>query len=146
MRIYQVTDKKKYLPLLLLADEQESMVDRYIEKSDMFVLDDDGVKGEIVVCERSDGVCEIKNLAVEPEFQNRGYGKKLIGFVCEKFSGKYPSILVGTGDGGLAVPFYERCGFVKAFTVKNFFMDNYDHPIFENGKRLTDMVYLKKEL
>ena len=62
MRIYQVADKKHYLPLLLLADEQNSMVDRYLDKSEMFVLDEDGVKGEIVVFERPDGICEIKNL------------------------------------------------------------------------------------
>ncbi|MDE5667880.1 MAG: GNAT family N-acetyltransferase, partial [Clostridia bacterium] len=95
MRIYRVTDKKQYLSLLLLADEQESMIDRYLDKSEMFVLDDDGVKGEIVVCERPDGICEIKNLAVVPEVQNRGYGRKLIDFVCDKFKNKYPYILVG---------------------------------------------------
>ena len=36
-------DKKKYLSLLLLADEQEEMIDRYLERGDMYVLDDDGV-------------------------------------------------------------------------------------------------------
>ena len=32
------TNKKKYLDLLLLADEQESMIDRYLERGDMFVV------------------------------------------------------------------------------------------------------------
>lgn len=27
--------------------------------------------------------------------------------------------------------------------IKNFFIDNYDHPMFEDGKQLVDMVYLK---
>ena len=31
MKIYEVTDKKEYLPLLLIGDEQESMIDRYIQ-------------------------------------------------------------------------------------------------------------------
>jgi len=31
--------KKEYLGLLLLADEQENMVDRYLERGEMFVLD-----------------------------------------------------------------------------------------------------------
>ena len=145
MRIYQVADKKHYLPLLLLADEQNSMVDRYLDKSEMFVLDEDGVKGEIVVFERPT-LCEIKKSCSRSRISNRGYGRKLIEFVYDKFKNKYPYILVGTGDGGLAVPFYEKCGFFKCFTVKNFFTDNYDHPIFENGKQLTDMVYLTKEL
>ena len=35
MKIYKVTDKKKYLPLLLLADEQESMIDKYIDDGEM---------------------------------------------------------------------------------------------------------------
>ena len=40
MEIIQVKkDKKKYLDLLLLADEQEDMVDRYLERGDMFVAD-----------------------------------------------------------------------------------------------------------
>lgn len=31
-----ISDKKEFLELLLLADEQESMVDRYLERGDMF--------------------------------------------------------------------------------------------------------------
>ena len=31
------TDKKQYLSLLLLADEQEDMVDRYLERGFMYV-------------------------------------------------------------------------------------------------------------
>jgi hypothetical protein len=30
--------------------------------------------------------------------------------------------------------------------LKNFFTDNYDHPMFEQGIQLVDMVYLKKKL
>ena len=45
MEIIQVKkDKKKYLDLLLLADEQEDMVDRYLERGDMFVLTDGTVR------------------------------------------------------------------------------------------------------
>ena len=42
-------DKKRYLDLLLLADEQEDMIDRYLERGIMYVLEDDGVKAECVV-------------------------------------------------------------------------------------------------
>ena len=39
MEIHKIeTNKKKYLDLLLLADEQESMIDRYLERGDMFVM------------------------------------------------------------------------------------------------------------
>ena len=41
-------NKKQYIFLLLLADEQEDMIDRYLEKGTMYVLDDNGVKSECV--------------------------------------------------------------------------------------------------
>lgn len=75
------TDKKQYLSLLLLADEQEDMVDRYLERGLMYVLEDDGVKAECVVTDEGNGVLELKNLAVEPAFQGRGYGKALVDFL-----------------------------------------------------------------
>ena len=56
MEIRQVMeDKKRYLPLLLLADEQEDMIDRYLERGTMYVLDDGGVVGECVVTGEGDG-------------------------------------------------------------------------------------------
>ncbi|HBG64881.1 MAG TPA: GNAT family N-acetyltransferase, partial [Treponema sp.] len=82
MRISQITqNKKQFLSLLLLADEQEDMIDRYLEQGTMFVLDDDGVKAECVVTDEGNGVLEIKNIATDPESQGKGYGKKLIDFV-----------------------------------------------------------------
>ena len=42
-------DKRKYIDLLLMADEQESMIDKYLERGEMFVLNDNGVKAECVV-------------------------------------------------------------------------------------------------
>ena len=50
MRVIEVVEnKKEYLELLLLADEQEDMIDRYINKGKMFVLDDNGIKCECVI-------------------------------------------------------------------------------------------------
>ena len=46
----------------------------------------------------------------------------------------------------LTVPFYQRCGFTEHHRVKNFFLDNYDHPIVECGVTLCDMVYLSRPL
>ena len=145
MKIFEVDDKRKFMPLLLLADEQESMIERYIDKAVMYVLDDGGVKGEIAVIGKGE-ILEIKNLAVAPAFQGQGYGKKLIEFIRGKYRGVYKTLFVGTGDSPLTVPFYEKCGFVKSHTVKNFFTDNYDRPIIECGIVLSDMIYLKIDL
>ncbi len=147
MQIKEIKEnKKQYLPLLLLADEQEDMVDKYLEHGTMFVLDDGGVKAECVVTDEGDGVLEIKNIATAPECQGKGYARALIEFVCENYKGQYQILQVGTGDSPLTVPFYEKCGFVRSHAIKNFFVDNYDHPIFECGVQLVDMVYLRKKL
>jgi GNAT superfamily N-acetyltransferase len=145
MSIHKVTGaKKEYLELLLLADEQESMIDKYLGRGDMFVLEDGGVKAECVVTRESDGVYELKNIAVLPDYQRRGFGKSLIDFLFDY----YPDcgvLLVGTGDCRSTLSFYVSCGFTESHRVKNFFTDNYDHPMFEDGKQLVDMVYLKRE-
>lgn len=137
-------NKKRFLPLLLLADEQEDMIDRYLERGTMYVLEDGGVKAECVVTDEGGGILELKNLAVEPEAQRKGYGKALIDFLGCKYKGRYSVLQVGTGDSPLTIPFYEKCGFVRSHKIENFFTDNYDHPIYECGVQLTDMIYLQK--
>lgn len=137
-------NKKRFLPLLLLADEQEDMIDRYLEQGTMYVLEDGGVKAECVVTDEGGGILELKNLAVEPESQRKGYGKALIDFLVCKYKGRYSVLQVGTGDSPLTIPFYEKCGFVRSHKIENFFTDNYDHPIYECGVQLTDMIYLQK--
>lgn len=147
MRIYQVLeDKKQYLDLLLLADEQEDMIDRYLERGTMYVLDDNGIKAECVVTNENDGILEIKNIAVLPKYQGMGYGKALIEWIKKEYKKSHSILQVGTGDSPTTIPFYEKCGFKKSHTIKNFFIDNYDHPIIEGGIQLTDMVYLQQKL
>ena len=147
MKIVEVkTDKKKYIDLLLLADEQEDMINRYLERGTMYILDDCDVKAECVVTEESSGVLEIKNIATAPNHQRKGYGKMLIDFIVSKYSGQYTILQVGTGDSPLTAPFYEKCGFQRSHIIKNFFIDNYDHPIYECGMQLIDMVYLQRKL
>ena len=129
-----------------MADEQENMVERYLEKGTMYVLEDDEVKAECVVTDEGKGILEIKNIAVVPEYQGKGYGKMLLDFLVRKYTGLYSVLQVGTGDSPLTIPFYEKCGFVRSHTVPRFFTDNYDHPIYEGGIQLVDMVYLQKHL
>ena len=147
MVIIEVTEnKKQYLDLLLLADEQEDMIDRYLDRGRMYVLDDDGVKCECVVTDEGNDLLEIKNIATVSEHQGKGYAKALIDFVVKKYKEQYTVLQVGTGDSPLTIPFYEKCGFVRSHSIPNFFTDNYDHPIFECGVQLVDMVYLQRAL
>lgn len=140
------TDQKRYLDLLLLADEQEDMVDRYLERGTMYVLVDDGVKAECVVTDEGNAILELKNLAVEPAAQGKGYGKAMVDFLVRTYKERYMVLQVGTGDSPSTIPFYEACGFRRHHLVRNFFTDHYDHPIYERGVQLVDMVYLQREL
>lgn len=147
MQIYQIAEnKKQYLNLLLIADEQENMIDRYLECGTMYVLNDNGVKAECVVADEGNDILEIKNIAILPQYQKQGYGRKLINFIIAQYSGRYSMLRVGTGDSPSTIPFYEKCGFTRSHIVKDFFIDNYDHPIIECGKQLIDMVYLQRPL
>ena len=132
--------------LLLLADEQPEMVERYLDKGKLFVLDEEGIKAECLVTDEGEGVLEIKNIAVFPQFQRKSYGKALIDFLIRNFSESFSILQVGTGDSPLTVPFYEKCGFRRHHIIKDFFIDNYDHPIIEAGVQLRDMVYLRREI
>lgn len=139
-------NKKQYLSLLLLADEQEDMIDRYIDKGTMYVLDDNGVKSECVVTDEGNDILEIKNIATVPEHQGKGYAKTLVDYLVKAYGGQYSVLQVGTGDSPLTIPFYEKCGFVRSHRIPNFFTENYDHPIFECGVQLVDMIYLQRKL
>ena len=139
-------NKKQYLELLLLADEQEDMIDRYLERGIMYVLDDNGVKAECVVTDEGDGILEIKNLAVSPGCQRQGYGREMIRFLADTYRERYDILQVGTGDSPETLPFYESCGFQRSHVVKGFFTKYYDHPIYEGGRQLVDMVYLRMSL
>ena len=147
MEIIEVKEnKKQYLTLLLLADEQEDMIDRYLERGTLYVLHDEGAKAVCVVTDEGNGVLEIKNIAVSPESQGCGFGRALIDHIAKTYQGQFYKLLVGTGESPLTVPFYEKCGFTYSHRIKNFFTEHYDHPIFEEGVQLVDMVYLVKEI
>lgn len=147
MVIKQITENKKQLiDLLLLGDEQESMIDRYLEQGSLFALYDGDLKTVCVVTEIDGLTIELKNIATYERYQRKGYGRALIRYLFDYYKGKYKTMLVGTGDVPSALLFYRRSGFVPSHRIKNFFTDNYDHLIFEDGIQLVDMVYLRKDL
>jgi len=147
MQILCVAENKKaFLPLLLLGDEQESMIDRYLERGTLYVCMDPDAVAVCVVTDERNGILELKNLAVRPDRQRQGHGSQMIDFLCRTSAGQYRVLQVGTGDSPLTLPFYEACGFCRAYSIPNFFTDHYDHPIIEAGVQLRDMIVLQKPL
>ncbi len=141
-----IENKKQFLDLLLLADEQENMIDNYLPGGDLFALYDDDLKSVCVVVPLTSTSCELKNIATYEKYQGRGYGRALINFITDVYKKDYKTMLVGTGETPEILSFYKSCGFELSHRIKNFFTDNYELPIFEGDIQLVDMIYLKKEL
>ncbi len=149
MNITQIkTNKKRFLQLLLLGDEQESMIDRYLERGDMFVMfnSEKQAVAVAVVTVEDEKTIELKNLAVSEHEQGKGFGRQMLNFLFRFYGKNYETLLVGTGDVQTTIGFYEHCGFEFSHRVKDFFLKNYDHPIIENGTKLKDMVYLRRQI
>ncbi len=138
-------DKRKYLDLLLLADEQEDMIAKYLERGELFALYEGDLKGICVVTKEEEDIYELKNIAIYEIYQGQGYGKKLVEYIFEYYRDRCKTMYVGTGDSPNIISFYISCGFYISHRIENFFIDNYDHPMFECGKQLVDMIYLRKD-
>ncbi|WP_160687765.1 GNAT family N-acetyltransferase [Clostridium sp. C2-6-12] len=138
-------NKKEYLQFLILADPSEDMIDLYINKGEMYVLEEDNnIICEAVVVKVSDTECELKNIATSEEYQGKGYGKKFMNYLFNMYSRNYKVMSVGTTSS--TAPFYNKLGFEYSHTVNNFFTDNYPEPIFEGEIQCVDMIYLKRKL
>lgn len=161
MRIVELTkleEKRRYLHFLLEADPSEEMIQRYLSRGRMFLLEqpcnpkEEEIPeeaapkaqplGEVVIVDLGEGRCEIKNLFVVAKARRLGYGRLLVEQAAYAYRETCTELLVGTSESG--VPFYERCGFHYAYTVPGFFTINYTEPIMEDGKRCKDMIYLRR--
>ncbi len=144
MEIIEVMDNKdKYMDLLLLGDEQESMVRRYLYRGELFALFDNDLKTVSVVTQENEEIYEIKNIATYEKYQGKGYGSIMLKYIIENIKNKGKQLLVGTGESDKIIAFYKKFGFKYSHTIKDFFIDNYHHKMYENGKQLKDMIYLK---
>ena len=148
MRIEEITQNKTdFMRILLIGDEEESMVNKYLNRSTLFVLYYENTPTSVcAVMPIDDNTVEIKNLATRPEYQNKGCASTLLDFVFNKYKENFNSVILGTGENEKTLSFYKKRGFVETRRIRNFFINNYSRPIFENGKQLTDMIYLEKRL
>lgn len=139
-------DKRRYLPLLLVGDESERMIDRYLDRGTLYVLfRGDLPCGVCVVTDEEEGCSEIKNIAVAAPFRRQGLGRQLLTHAERCCGPRTRQLLVGTGETPSNRRFYEACGFRFTHRIPDFFRDNYDRPIVEEGITLRDMICFAKE-
>ncbi|CAI8699018.1 GNAT family N-acetyltransferase [Chryseobacterium sp. IT-36CA2] len=135
--------------LLLLADETKEAINQYIFNSDIYLLHD-GTENIAVMAlyKKSTTELEIKNIAVIENCRNKGIGSILMNKAKEiAKENQYKTLTVGTSDTGFQqIRFYEKNGFIKSGILKDFFIENYATPIYENGLQMRDMVLLSHHL
>lgn len=148
MKIIEILENKEdFMELLLIGDEEEAMVLKYLKTGNLYALYDSEILQSIcVTLPINKDTVEIKNLATYPKFQKEGCASFLLNFILKKYKKNFKYIILGTGENEKTLNFYKKFGFKEFSRVTNFFLKNYSHPIFENGTQLIDMIYLKKEL
>lgn len=137
------------MALLLLADPSEELVRGYANTSNTVGATLDGEPiGVYVLIDKGDGLMELKNIAVHPEWQGKGLGKILITHAMERAGDRGATRMeVGTGNSSLdQLALYEKVGFRRDRVDEGFFLRNYPEPIYENGMQCTDMIYLSKRI
>ena len=135
--------------LLLLADPSRELVEEYLAIGDCRVAEIEGaVIGVYVLIKLDAHTLEIINIAVNEAMQGRGIGKELIRDAVQIAKDRgYKTIEIGTGNSSIGqLLLYQKCGFRMTDVIEDFFVDNYDEEIFENGIQCRDMVRLSLEL
>jgi len=135
--------------LLLEADPNKELVDKYIKTGECYLGKKDGeLVGLYVLVKVSEGVLEIINVSVDKKFQGQGYGQMLVSDAIEraKKSGAH-EIEIGTGNSSfMQLSVYQKCGFRIVGVDIDFFVKNYPEPILENGIQCKDMIRLAIKL
>lgn len=140
-----IENKRDYMDLLLVGDESEAMVMKYLLGGEMFVASlGDRTVALVVATEDADGAVEINNLAVVADCRRKGIGRRMLEYVEALFPDRI--IRLGTGETPSTLRFYASCGYSFSHRVPGFFTANYPEPIVEEGVTLKDMVYLSKDL
>lgn len=131
--------------LLLLADPSKEMVSGYLKEGICFIAQSESdVMGVVVLLSRSKEKAEIVNLAVEEGSQGKGIGKLLIKHSIQAAQEMgFKIVEIGTGNSSInQLAMYQKVGFRITGIDHDFFIRNYQEPIFENGIQCRDMIVL----
>lgn len=135
--------------LLLLADPSRKLVQDYLQKGTVWEARKDGQSvGIMVLDEIAPSRLEIKNIAVDPKFENQGIATALLHYALHfAKQRRYHRLQIGTGSTSFKQLYlYQKVGFRITGIRRDFFVKNYERPIYENGLWLQDMLVLEIDL
>lgn len=143
--IQQLTTPPYPMDLLLLADPSEETVVRYVQDGAVYVaMEQENLIGVYVLLQHNDETMELMNIAVAEVYQGRGIGKQLLQHAIQtaKCSG-VKRLVVATGNSSIdQLAFYQKNGFRMQTIIHDYFTEQYDTPIFENGIQCRDRIEL----
>ncbi|MBT2662603.1 GNAT family N-acetyltransferase [Bacillus sp. ISL-45] len=136
--------------LLLMADPSRDLVSGYLDKGLCYVMESENgdTTGVILLVPVSNHTIEIMNLAVDESHQGRGLGTLLIEHAIQTAVEEgYKKVEIGTGNSSInQLALYQKVGFRITGIDHDFFIRNYEEPIFENGIQCRDMIRLSMPL
>ena len=135
--------------LLLDADPSMEVIRTYLGLSEIFIaLLKNKIIGTFVLYPVNDDKLEIKNIAVDERFQGKGIGKLLLKKateIAEEKGAKKIDIATSNASFG-PLYLYQKAGFDIDLIKKNFIIENYPEPLFDNGIQCRHMIVLTKYL
>jgi putative acetyltransferase len=142
-------DRSAFVPLLLEADEAESILRTYLHHGDLLELLAPGAQrvGVVLLISPEPAVIEIKNIVISRAYRGQGLGRTAMRRIATHARARGAvSLLVGTADASTrTIAFYRACGFSDAGRIKGFF-DRYPAPVIEDGLHAHDMLRFEMRL
>jgi GNAT superfamily N-acetyltransferase len=147
----QVNDNEidDLIPLLLLAEESERALRWGLEHlvDVVYRMDDDGELIGAATLRLDGDEAEIQELAITPERQGQGYGRRFVQFlIAEAKRRGAHRLLVGTANASIGnIAFYQKVGFRMDHVRQDYFR-YYRTPVYENGIQIRDMLVFRYDI
>lgn len=149
IQINKISSTETPYDLLLLSDDTIEAIDKNLNNGEVFTAKiNKEIVGAFILKTIEEGTIEIKNIAISENKQGMGIGTILLNFIISlSHQRKLNNLIVGTCDlCTKEIEFYKKSGF-KIFAIKeNFFITNYEKPIYEKGQQIRDMIMLSIDL
>ncbi|MBS7345200.1 MAG: GNAT family N-acetyltransferase [Caryophanon sp.] len=150
MMIFEKTlaNRQSYKPLLLLADEDDAILNSYIEQGDLYeVRMNEDIVGVALFIPIDEQTIELKNIALRPTYRGQGIAKEMIRQSELTFKAQgYTRMIIGTANSSINnIALYQKLGF-RMYDIQRDFFNAYKKVIVEQGIQAVDLWMFEKLL
>ena len=135
--------------LLLQADPSWQQVSRYLETATAIAcLEDPEILGIVLIHHQPGLIPEIVNLSVPKAYQGQGIGKRLLKqAILFSRDNHFRELQIKTANSSIGqLALYQKMGFQMNELDLDYFVREYDEPIWENGIQCRHRVILHMDL